>query len=104
MTEKEFDKEIDALNKRYKSANAVLHREYAFSNNLVKVGDLIKDFYKIIKVEKITWTYGAVGSKLPYCVYKGIRMKKGSGVAVRQADNTIFQPNLEYINGNIVDS
>ena len=53
MTAKEFEKEKEQIEVDYKNKKQELYEKYALSNNPYKIGDIIKDHYHTIRVEKI---------------------------------------------------
>jgi hypothetical protein len=76
---KEHDKKMKELNK-----------EYALSNNTVKIGDIVTDHIGSVKVEKILlW-----GSIEPSCVYRGIEYTKAGKPYKKGSERDVFQINL----------
>jgi len=82
--------EVELENKKQKLAI-----EYALTNNPVKVGDIVTDHCHTIKVEKIQIHF----LKKPQCVYLGSELNKTGSIKKNPNNNTLFQCNLESING-----
>jgi len=56
------------LSKEYHKKEMELKKEFAFSNNHIKIGDIISDHFQTIQVDKIQFS---VGNGYPQCVYIG---------------------------------
>lgn len=98
MNKEEFLKAEKALKEEFEEKMKQLAREFTFSNNPVKVGDVITDHYKTIRVEKLLWTRNF--GNPPYMVYSGTRLNKNGQPAKREADNNmVAQKNIKEING-----
>ncbi len=69
-----------------------LKKEYAFSNNFYKIGDIIEDHYHIIKIEKIQWTSL---TNFPECVYTGIQLTKKLEIVKKQKNNQMYQSSIK---------
>jgi hypothetical protein len=66
-----------------------LRVDYSLEHNPYSVGDIIRDHYHIIKVEKIS-VY-SVGN----CVYTGVELKKDLTPKKRQVDTNMYQSYVE---------
>lgn len=98
MNKEEYLKAKKALEAEFEEKKKQLAKEFAYSNNPVKIGDIITDHYKTIRVEKLLWTYNF--GNPPYMVYRGTRLNKNGQPAKREADNNIVaQKNIKEING-----
>ena len=82
-----------AIRERAKTEEMELAREYAYSNNTVKIGDIITDHIGSIKVEKIQWGF-AFSRDYSECIYTGIELKKDKTPTKRGNKRQIYQSNL----------
>ncbi len=99
MNKEEFLKAGKALKEEFEAKEKQLLKEFAYSNNDVKIGDIITDYYKTIRVEKLLWTR-SFGNPFPCMVYRGVRLNKKGEPAKREADdNIVSQNNIISING-----
>lgn len=99
MNKEEYLKSKKALEEEFEEKKKQLVREFAFSNNPVKIGDIITDYYKTIRVEKLLCGYH-FGSPMPCMFYRGTRLNKKGEPAKREADdNRVSQTNIREING-----
>ena len=70
-----------------------LAKEYAFSNNPYKIGDVVIDKIKTIKIEKIQFTLGGFQST-PECVYTGIELTKKGDPNKKGNKRSVYQSNI----------
>ena len=99
MNKEEYLKSKKALEEEFEEKKKQLAREFAYSNNPVKIGDIITDHYKTIRVEKFLLGYD-FGSRMPCMFYRGTRLnKKGEPVKREAYDNRISQTDIREING-----
>ena len=99
MNKEEFLKAEKVLKEEFEAKKKQLAREFAYSNNDVKIGDIITDHYKTIRVLKFLWCYDFV-SRMPCMFYRGTRLnKKGEPVKREADDNRISQTDIREING-----
>ena len=99
MNKEEFLKAEKALKEEFEAKEKQLLKEFAYSNNDVKIGDIITDHYKTIRVEKLLWTR-SFGNPFPCMVYRGVRLnKKGEPSKRDKEDNAVYQKNITEING-----
>ena len=99
MNKEEFIKTEEAFKEEFEEKRKQLAREFAFSNNPVKIGDIITDHYKTIRVEKLLWGFN-FGFKLPCMFYRGTRLNKKGQIAKRDPyDNRVAQTDIKEING-----
>ena len=99
MNKEEYLKAKKALEEECEIKKKHLAREFAFSNNPVKIGDIITDHYKTIRVLKFLWGYD-FGSQMPCMFYRGVRLTKKGEPAKREADDSgVSQTNIREING-----
>lgn len=99
MNKEEYVKAKKALEAELEEKKKQLAREFAYSNNDVKIGDIINDHYKTIRVEKLLWGYD-FGSHMPCMFYRGTRLTKNGQPAKREAeDNRVAQTDIKEING-----
>ncbi len=69
MTEKEYKDRLAKI----EVAKEELDKEYAYSNNPYKIGDILKDHFHILKVESIK-VERKFDSWEPECVYCGTQL------------------------------
>lgn len=101
MNKEEYLKAKKVLEEEFEEKKKQLAKEFAFSNNDVKIGDIITDHYKTIRVEKFLWGYDFV-SHMPCMCYLGVRLtKKGEPVKREADDNRISQTHIREINGKL---
>ena len=99
MNKEEFLKAKKILEEEFEAKKKQLAREYAYSNNDVKIGDVITDHYKTIRVEKFLWGYD-FGTRLSCMYYRGTRLnKKGEPMKRDADDNKVSQTDIREING-----
>ena len=99
MNKEEYLNAKKALEAELLKKKKQLAREFAYSNNDVKIGDVITDHYKTIRVEKLLWGYD-FGSHMPCMFYRGTRLTKNGQPAKREAeDNRVAQTDIKEING-----
>ena len=91
MKIEELNQRLENLRKRQFNEVVKLKREYALSNNTVKIGDIISDHMVTIVVESIDDYL----SDIPQCVYTGIRLTK-QGVPTKKIEvRQIYQQNIQ---------
>lgn len=99
MNKEEYLKAKKILEEEFEAKKKQLAREYAYSNNDVKIGDVITDHYKTIRVEKFLLGYD-FGSQMPCMFYRGTRLnKKGEPMKRDADDNKVSQTAIREING-----
>lgn len=99
MNKEEYLKAEKALEAEFEEKRKQLAREFAFSNNPVKIGDIITGHCKTIRVEKLLWCRSFV-YPFPYMFYRGVRLTKKGEPSKREAeDNGVAQTNIKEING-----
>lgn len=100
MNKEEYKKAEKALIEEFGIKKEQLAREFAFSHNPVKIGDIITDHYKTIRVEKFLWGYTFGVPYLPCMYYRGVRLTKKGEPSKREADdNRVTQTDIREING-----
>ena len=72
MKKEEYEKKLIDMEERHRKEELALKKEFAFSNSLIKKGDIISDKIKTIRVDSIRYT--TLG--LPECVYDGVLITK----------------------------
>ncbi len=99
MNKEEYLKAKKALEEECEIKKKHLAREFAFSNNPVKIGDIITDHYKTIRVEKLLYGYN-LGTPFSCMFYCGTRLNKKGEPAKRNTDaNRVAQVDIREING-----
>ncbi len=76
MTKEEYKIKAQELINNFETQKSLLAKEYAFANNSIKVGDIIKDHISSIKVEQIKYERASFLNEYPQCIYVGIELKK----------------------------
>lgn len=74
MTKEEYRKRLSELKEEFEKKTKELAKEYALSNNPYKVGDIIKDSYQIIKVDRVSVLLPSITSDYPQCVFYGTQL------------------------------
>jgi len=99
MNKEEYLKAKKALEAELEEKKKQLAREFAYSNNDVKIGDVITDHYKTIRVEKLLWGHN-FGTPFSCMFYRGTRLTKNGQPAKRGAEyNRVAQTDIREING-----
>lgn len=99
MNKDKYVKAEKALKEEFEEKRKQLAREFAFSNNPVKIGDIITDHCKTIRVEKLLWGRN-FGYTFPCMFYYGTRLTKKGEPAKRNTDaNGVAQTDIREING-----
>ena len=99
MNKEEYLKAKKALEAEFEEKKKQIAREFAYSNNDVKIGDVITDHYKTIRVEKLLWGHN-FGTPFSCMFYRGTRLTKNGQPAKREAeDNRVAQTDIREING-----
>ena len=94
MTRQEFHEKLDKIEFEYNIAKNRLYREYAISNNDVKVGDTVEDHIGSILVEKISCDYSNAAGFLQ-CTYFGVELNKDGKPNKKGNKRTVWQNNLK---------
>lgn len=98
MNKEEYLKAEKALKEEFEAKKQQLARDFAISNNPVKIDDVIKDHYKIVRVEKFFLATTFKGT--PILKYRGTRLTaKGEPSKRDKEDNAVYQNNITEING-----
>lgn len=74
MTKEEYDKRMREAAIEYEEKKKNTAVEFALSNNPYKVGDILNDGAKIIRVDKIR--VSRFLGNYPYCIYDGVLLTK----------------------------
>ena len=99
MNKEEYLKAKKALEEECEIKKKHLAKEFAYSNNPVKIGDIITDHYKTIHVLKLFYGH-KFGYPLPCMFYRGVRLTKKGEPSKRDADdNRVAQTDIREING-----
>lgn len=99
MNKEEYLKAKKSLEEEFFEKKKELDKDFATLNNPVKIGDIITDHYKTIRVEKFIFGYN-YNSNLPCMFYRGTRLNKKGEPAKREAeDNRVIQTDIREING-----
>ena len=92
MTKEEYNQQMKLAEALYQSNRKQIMKEFAFSNNTVKAGDIIEDHIGSIKVELVQFC--KVSSEFPECVYTGTELKKDRTPKAKEPQRQVFQSNL----------
>ncbi len=92
MTKETLEEKLTALEKKYEAEKRAIQKEYAFSNNTLKVGDNVTDHNGTIKIEKIGLYLHYSSS--PSCYYEGIELKKDGTPKKGEPKRNVFQVNM----------
>ena len=86
-----------ALQRECNDKQMELRKQYAIEHNPVKVGDIVTDCFRTIRVEKMS----IFGHPVPFMLYHGTELTKQGVPKKRQPvpDNPAFQSYIESING-----
>ena len=79
MEASEFQESFTRLLEEFEFNKRVLSRDYAFSNNTIKVGDVIKSARGSILVDEVKFTVSVRG-ELPTCSYWGRVLTKAGAL------------------------
>lgn len=94
MTKEEYKTKLDELEHEFSIKKQQLARNYAYSNNTYKIGDVISDHATTLKITGMSWTFGY--SYVPaYIVYRGIELTKNGEPKKRQNNTVIRQTNIK---------
>ena len=81
-----------------------LSAKFCEDNNPIKIGDIISDSQKTIKVTEINSCFDSFVCAVPNCVYKGVRVtKNGETWKESKKIETILQVKVKKINGENYD-
>jgi hypothetical protein len=93
MTKEEYKSKLIEINNDSELKLKSLAKEYALSNNPYKIGDIVTDHIKTVKIEKIQFTLGQFQSP-PECVYTGIELTKKGEPNKNGNKNSVYQSNI----------
>lgn len=94
MTQEEYKNKIAELSKKFELDRQNLRKEYAFSNNPYKIGDIITDHIGSIKIDNVKCAQPFL-SELPCCVYIGLELKKDGTPTKLGKQRTIYHTNIK---------
>lgn len=86
----EYKEKVRIIKKRADEQICVVAKEYAFSHNVVSVGDIVTDHIGSIKVEQIKYTM----DDIPACVYYGQELKKDKTPKKIQSTRRVHSANM----------
>jgi len=90
MDIEKYKKTIAQIDSDAEGKKRAVSREYAMSNNPVKVGDVVSDHSQKIRVERI----GVYHSDVPMCLYKGQLLTKAGKPFKNGNSGTVYQRNM----------
>lgn len=99
MTQEQYIKEKEELLKKQYEENYALARKYALEQSPCNIGDIIEDHIGRILVEEIKIQFSEyTGSRLPFCIYYGIELRKSDNLPkLSKSKRSVYQFNLERI-------
>ena len=92
MTKEEYNNEIKSIKEECDRKLTELAKRFALTNNPYKIGDIRKDHYHIIQIQKIGIS---LSLGVPECRYSGIQLTAKLQPAKRQTDTTMCQCNVK---------
>lgn len=97
MTAKELFENIERLKQECKKQQNELRYEYASEHNPVRIGDVITDYIRTMRVTGMT----VFGDLVPYMGYLGVELTRKGIEKKHQPSNQIpvFQTHVKFING-----
>jgi hypothetical protein len=98
MTLQEYKKKLEEIKKAYEFSKINLIKEYAFTNNPYKEGDVFTDHIGSIRVEQIQVT---VHNETPSCIYTGLVLKADGKPTKKMEKRSAYQINEK--NGALPD-
>lgn len=93
MNKEDYDNRMQEIEKQFQTEKIKLYKDYAFSNNPYKVGDIITDHYQTIRINKMQPTVGF--NKYPAYIYIGSRLKKDLTPFKSGETGRIYQGNIK---------
>jgi hypothetical protein len=101
MTKEELKKEVNEIDLKCEEEKREVRKKYALANNVVKIGDIVKDHSKLLKVESIKVH---VSLDNPCCIYWGYVLNKDGWTykkkkGASKIKDAIYQCNMTEING-----
>ncbi len=90
MTREEYLERKGNLEKEFKELKVKLDREFALSNNTVKIGDIVADSSCIIKVEDMVVKI-PFGSIIPTVYYIGTRLRRDFSPFKRKEKGYVYR-------------
>ena len=98
MTKEEFNERMSEITQEFDKKKEKLWIEFAKSNNIVQIGDVVRDLIGLIKVESAQ-VYLPSFSIYPSLRYVGTELKKDGTPKKRETKRSVYQHNLVEING-----
>lgn len=92
MTTNELEQALKQLESQHLKACNAVKVEFAMSNSVVRIGDIVRDRIDTIKVEDIE---ANISFKIPQCVYRGRRVKVNGEFHKSEEKRTVLQQNLK---------
>lgn len=95
MTKEEYIEKRDALKAKYDKDWSDLAREYAVSNRVADIGDIVEDRSVRVLVQELRFHRGWGNSELPECVYFGIEVRKADNLPKKNgAKGAVYQKSI----------
>ena len=98
MTKDDFDVRMSEITQEFNEKREKLWIEFAKSNNIVQIGDVVRDHTGLIKVEGAQ-VFLPSFSNYPYMRYEGTELKKDGTLKKKETIRSVFQGNMVEING-----
>ncbi len=96
MNIKQFDIEIEKIEKEAENKKHILSRKFAFDNSTLNVGDFAKDQTGVILIEKIRFGTSFLG-EYPECIYYGTNYTKAMKPRADLSKRDVWKSNLRDI-------
>ena len=101
MTKEELKRELNEIDLKCKEEKREVLRKYALANNVVKIGDIVKDQNILLKVESIKVHLSYIN---PCCIYWGYVLNKDGWTykekkGASKIKDAVYQFNMTEING-----
>lgn len=93
MTKDEYLRELQELEIQHAKAIKLLRRDFAKSQETIKIGEIATDHIGAIKVTSISWAIPY--SNIPEPLYIGIELKKDGTPKKVQTERRVYHSNLK---------
>ena len=94
MTKEEYQLKYKEITEQEDERKKSLAKDYANSNNPYKIGDIIKDHDRSIKIEDIHYSLYKAIDVFPCCVFYGTELTKKGELNKRGKKRMIYQTNI----------
>ena len=98
MTKEDFDERMSEITQEFNKKKEKLWIEFAKSNNIVQIGDVVRDHISLIKIEGAQ-VFLPSFSNYPCMRYVGTELKNDGTLKKRETKRSVYQGNIVEING-----